>query len=139
MLFFFHIYNLDSEHPKTNNTAKTTIKKSTSISSSSDKDDEGTIVTKKSEKMDFKDNSNKNKKEISKRSIDELTDDESNDSVKKFKSNSASSTPNSDDKFDTFQTICDEIAGERSHLKKSNILRNFLKKGTDESKYDSFY
>lgn len=38
--------------------------------------------------------------------------------------------PNSEDnKFETFQTICDRIGEESGHLKKSSVLRDFLKNG----------
>lgn len=43
-----------------------------------------------------------------------------------------------DNKFETFQKICNKVALESSHLKKSSVLRQFFKDGINQSKLIKF-
>lgn len=46
-----------------------------------------------------------------------------------------SSGETDDDKFETFQEICDRIASDSSHLKKTAVLKDFFKHGINGSNY----
>ena len=46
-----------------------------------------------------------------------------------------SDSNNKDNKFETFIKVCNKIAAQAGHLAKTNVLREFITKGTDGKKY----
>lgn len=74
----------------------------------------------------------------------EESDDDNNKKRKLTESEIKSKKPkidqNSDDnKFETFQKICNKVAQDSSHLKKSSIIREFFKNGINLGNYFFIY
>ena len=112
-----------SKSPNKNAVSKTVISKSKSDLSETGSD---TDVDKRSSEEET------SKAKIVKKRKESSSDDESQEGKK---AKSAENENSEDNLFSTFTIICDQIAEESSHLKKTEILSNFFKKGLSGNGY----
>lgn len=80
-------------------------------------------------------NEDVDQKKPKKRVSNDSENDEKTLPTKKIKESDDKKNNSKDDKFETFQIICKKLADESGHLKKSAILKDFLKDGIEKNGY----